>query len=603
MNAKAVLAPSVLDTSLLKKKREECYFCHTKFMSTDNVVTCVICAYRYHGKCVNDGGFNDQDIVRINTRESNFKLVCKFCKSKVQAHQNNELLIDTQGQLKALEQKYDGELKIMVADLASEEVANSNMKRKLMDLERRYDEIKLSNTSENPKYKAAYKVQKEENEANQALVRRLNEKFDSQMKLIAESQAREQEYARRLQEFNTIKTQLEANEKALTALTEENTQQQVIIAQLQRATVSSNLHKSKRPRTESDASNAYYSGNEEVDMDSRNDNINARLDKIEQQQTATNKALQQIFQTLTALPDSRQNVNLPIQQPRGRSSSRKSIGTRNQTAVRPMKQTYAAALTSSTTNPALIRNINITADPDKISTVRASLLTNTAITENGIVAVKRKGKNNFTVFFSNEDGAKKTEQHLQTYYDKDVVVKSVNPVSPMVKVTGIYSIYDDSTDVIEQLKKQNTWMANLDFRCVRDYTVETENGPYMNIILACDLPVQNIFIKKGKCVFGLNSCNIFEYVDVLRCNKCQRFGHFIRECTFTEVCRKCHKQHATNTCTEEVLNKCSNCISENKKGAQYNSRHRTSDERCPLRIERINALKQYYVSNSPSTKN
>lgn len=118
----------------------------------------------------------------------------------------------------------------------------------------------------------------------------------------------------------------------------------------------------------------------------------------------------------------------------------------------------------------------------------------------------------------------------------------------------------------------------------------------MNIIISCDLLVQEIFLKKGSCIFGLNQCKIFEYVDVLRCNKCQRFGHFVRDCTFGEICRSCHQNHPTNTCELESINKCSNCIAENKKGASYNSKHRTSDEKCPLRIERINALKQFYTS-------
>lgn len=197
----------------------------------------------------------------------------------------------------------------MQADIATSEVAQTNVTRKFKDLERKYDEIKLSKDPENSKYKAAYKTQKEENEKTQALVRRLNDKFDSQTKLIAESQAREQEYVRRLHEFNDIKKMLEENEKIVSELTAENTQQQVTIAQLQTPTSSRNIdsHRSKRPRTNSDASNAYYSGAEENENEPElpTSIINSRLDKIEQQHFATNKALQQIFQALTVIPNNR----------------------------------------------------------------------------------------------------------------------------------------------------------------------------------------------------------------------------------------------------------------------------------------------------------
>lgn len=232
----------------------------------------------------------------------------------------------------------------------------------------------------------------------------------------------------------------------------------------------------------------------------------------------------------------------------------------------------------------------VNGNDDKVAEVRASLLANTAIVDNGIVVVKRKGKNNFTVFFSNEDGAQKTEQQLKFNYNDNIVVKSVNPVPPMVKITGIFTEFEDSTDVIFELRRQNPWMTNLEFKRVREYTVKTDSGPYMNLIISCDLVVQEILIKKASCIFGINSCKIFEYIDVLRCIKCQRFGHFVRDCTFNETCRKCHQQHSTKTCILPTINKCSNCIIENKKGANFNSKHRTSDERCPLRVERINAL-------------
>lgn len=315
---------------------------------------------------------------------------------------------------------------------------------------------------------------------------------------------------------------------------------------------------------------------------------------------ATNKALQQIYQALTVAPTNRQNVQQPSQQQRGRSLPRKSNTSRAQPPIKIIKQSYASVLTSSNTNPTLIRNINIVGNDDKVAEVRTSLLANTAIVDNGIVAVKRKGKNNFTVFFSNEAGAQKTEQQLKYNYNENIVVKPVNPVLPMVKITGIFTEYEDSSDVVFELKKQNPWLSNLEFKVVRDYTVTTDSGKYMNLIISCD-----IFIKKASCIFGFSSCKIFEYVDVLRCIKCQRFGHFARDCTctFIETCRKCHQQHATNTCVLPTINKCSNCINENKKGASFNSKHRTSDERCPLRMERINALKQYYVSSSIQSKN
>lgn len=160
MADKSIISPSVLDTSFTRRRREQCYHCSVKFISTDTIVTCVIYANRFHGKCVDSGGFTDQDIIRINQRESFFRLVCRFCKPRATLHANNENLIDSKAQNKALEEKHTNDLKILQADVSAAEVAKAAVTRKFVELERRYDDLKLSIPPDNDKYKHAYKAQK-----------------------------------------------------------------------------------------------------------------------------------------------------------------------------------------------------------------------------------------------------------------------------------------------------------------------------------------------------------------------------------------------------------------------------------------------------------
>lgn len=121
--------------------------------------------------------------------------------------------------------------------------------------------------------------------------------------------------------------------------------------------------------------------------------------------------------------------NTPQKQ-RGRSTSTKSnLQTAPKPAVvKPMKQSYASALATLNTQPKLIRNINIIGSPENIAKVKASLLTDTSITENGITSVKQKGKTNFTVFFRTDEGAAKTEERLKTNYKQNIAGNTVSPV-------------------------------------------------------------------------------------------------------------------------------------------------------------------------------
>ena len=47
----------------------------------------------------------------------------------------------------------------------------------------------------------------------------------------------------------------------------------------------------------------------------------------------------------------------------------------------------------------------------------------------------------------------------------------------------------------------------------------------------------------------------------MRCNNCQHFGHFAKECSTPEepVCGKCSENHRTDSCAK-YERKCINCI-------------------------------------------
>lgn len=63
------------------------------------------------------------------------------------------------------------------------------------------------------------------------------------------------------------------------------------------------------------------------------------------------------------------------------------------------------------------------------------------------------------------------------------------------------------------------------------------------------------------------------------CNHCLRYGHFARDCQFPPNCKRCTLNHDTKECTAtspQPNMKCINCLSANKRGAQYSTRHRPS---------------------------
>lgn len=170
----------------------------------------------------------------------------------------------------------------------------------------------------------------------------------------------------------------------------------------------------------------------------------------------------------------------------------------------------------------------------------------------------------------------------------------------MIKITNIISDIADKDEFANAIKEQNAWTTKLNFAITDFYSVDTARGKYTNIIITTDLNAQKIFLQKGKILLGLNSSRIHEYVNVIQCRNCCKFGHFYHNCTNPPRCRKCGDLHLYEDCEEQESNKvcCINFVAENKTGKRYNTRHRATDNRCATRIARIEALKLLHFAKN-----
>lgn len=215
-------------------------------------------------------------------------------------------------------------------------------------------------------------------------------------------------------------------------------------------------------------------------------------------------------------------------------------------------------------------------------------------------SVRAKGKYNFTYKCADAATADKIEEQLRLKYKDDITVSKVEPARNLVKVTKIFTEATDASEVLDEIISQNAWLNNLGIAPDRMYAINTPKGTYMNLILNCDINAHTELLKRSSIIFGFSQCRIFEYVNTLQCIKCQRFGHFARECAFTTCCKYCAQGHETKDCNLQT-NKytCHNCLLANKRNTiKVNARHAATDDRCPAKIERLEALKHVILSKN-----
>lgn len=253
---------------------------------------------------------------------------------------------------------------------------------------------------------------------------------------------------------------------------------------------------------------------------------------------------------------------------------------------------------SSKTKPNSIRNIRIVAETEEERKKIGTHLANSYVCQDvGIKKITSKSDDFMTIKCKTDEDAKKLEATLKTKYGADISITRVRDSDPKFKIVGVVMPDSNPTQFILNLKEQNEWLKNVELNYVEHFEVPNKRGSYTNIVLSCEVPTLRRVLEKGEVICGLDMKKVFEYIDIVQCFNCQRFGHVASTCKATPCCKYCAGDHQSKLCDDKESFSCANCIRENKNGANYGIKHRATDERCKLRNERIEGLKEFASKN------
>ena len=117
-----------------------------------------------------------------------------------------------------------------------------------------------------------------------------------------------------------------------------------------------------------------------------------------------------------------------------------------------------------------------------------------------------------------------------------------------------------------------------------------KNNPSRFQVFASVSPVfhQGLRHHQNKVTLGLISCRVYDRYHVKRCNYCQGFGHYARDCpnSNSPTCGNCSGEHQTSNCSS-TIRKCTNCSRSNIN----NSDHAATSSECPSFTKQVNQLK------------
>ena len=126
---------------------------------------------------------------------------------------------------------------------------------------------------------------------------------------------------------------------------------------------------------------------------------------------------------------------------------------------------------------------------------------------------------------------------------------------------------------------------------------QSREGLYQAVLRVSEEIREKIQVNGNRIFLGARSCPVYDRFYVKRCNKCQSFHHFHKDCRKNVVCARCAGSHDTRACKEDdVTLKCINC----SVAGFEDTAHSASSYECPAYTAEQDRLKKsifYYSKN------
>lgn len=211
-----------------------------------------------------------------------------------------------------------------------------------------------------------------------------------------------------------------------------------------------------------------------------------------------------------------------------------------------------------------------------------------------VLKTYKNGVQNTVLICRNEASKEKLLPHVNNIFTEHKVSTPPSRL-PTVTIKDIESNISKE-ELLESIQKQNrdhglteVTVENFNILFIKKVNGYNHNPDTYQAVVRVSNEIRDTIKAAGNRVcINLQSCKVFDRLFVRRCNKCQQFKHFHRDCkSEVSICGKCGGQHDTREC-ESTNIKCINCANHG-----YNKLdHETSSPKCPSYLKEQEKLEK-----------
>lgn len=213
-----------------------------------------------------------------------------------------------------------------------------------------------------------------------------------------------------------------------------------------------------------------------------------------------------------------------------------------------------------------------------------------------ITRVKHIDKGGLLISCDTDEDNLKLKKMVDDKLANNYKINEIRNPRPRIKIVGINEHFEKE-EIEKLLKSQNSAKIKQGAECkiVRLWQTKRRNDVYQAIIELDVDSYSNIMCSDHRFLMvGLDSCQVFDGVDLKRCFKCCGFNHYFSNCASKLCCPRCSEGHELKDCKSESV-KCINCINYKKLKINSNinvdTNHTVWDTGCTVYKQKLNSLK------------